>query len=59
MFKKCIFSHISDKKDKQSVAVINVMKKSAIAGHLLNYKFFETNFYISKLIIMRQRSNTL
>ena len=33
---KCIISHISDKKDKKSVAVKTAMKKLAIDEHLVN-----------------------
>ena len=56
---KCIISHISNKKDKKSVAVKNAVKKSAIAEHFVNNTCCGNNFGISKFSIMRQCSNTL
>ena len=54
---KCVISYISDKKDKKSVVVKSVMKKSAMAEHLANNTCCENNFDISKFNIMRQCSN--
>ena len=51
---KCIISHISDKKDKKSVAVKHAMTKRAIAEHLVNNTCCGRNFDISKFNNMRQ-----